>query len=426
MKKRNAIIIVGVFAVLIIFFIIRFNGGPSDSGEITVLAQKGVFRSEITASGELFAKKSVDIMGPKDMRQVHIWETTITDIIEEGTVVEKGDYIARLNQSELDQKIEKKRTDLKVSTSAFETAKIDTTMELRKARDDMENMQYEIEKQRLVVKNSQFEPPAVVKEKKMGLERAEKRYKRAQENYELRVNKAKARMQWAEIRVQNDQDRLDFLVEVSEQFIIKAPEAGMLIYKRDWGGNKIAQGGRVAAWNPTVATLPDLTKMVSKTFINEVDINTVQQGQEVEIGLDAFPDKHLTGTVLEVANMGQQRPNSDAKLFEILIDINESDTTLRPGMTTSNKIVAEVVEDVLFIPVEGVHSQGDSITYVVKGGSRVKQEVLLGKSNADEVIILAGLEEGERIYLSDPEGLENDKVKLLPTDIKSKALTKKD
>ena len=42
------------------------------------------------------------------------------------------------------------------------------------------------------------------------------------------------------------------------------------------------------------------------------------------------------------------------------------------------------------------------------------------------MIILAGLEEGERIYLSDPEGLENDKVKLLPTDIKSKALTKKD
>ena len=233
-------------------------------------------------------------------------------------------------------------------------------------------------------------------------------------------------MQWAEIRVQNDQERLDFLVEVSEQFIITAPEAGMLIYKRDWGGNKIAQGGRVAAWNPTVATLPDLTKMISKTFINEVDINTVQQGQEVEIGFDAFPDKHLTGTVLEVANMGQQRPNSDAKVFEILIDINESDTTLRPGMTTSNKIVADVVEDVLFIPVEGVRSQGDSITYVVKGGSRVKQEVLLGKSNADEVIILAGLEEGERIYLSDPEGLENDKVKLLPTDIKSQALTKKD
>ena len=178
MKKRN-FIIAAVFAALLIFFITRFNGSPSDSGEITVLAQKGVFRSEITASGELFAKKSVDIMGPKDMRQVHIWETTITDIIEEGTVVEKGDYIARLNQSELDQKIEKKRTDLKVSTSAFETAKIDTTMELRKARDDMENMRYEIQKQRLVVQNSEFEPPAVVKEKKMGLERAEKRYKRA-------------------------------------------------------------------------------------------------------------------------------------------------------------------------------------------------------------------------------------------------------
>ncbi len=174
----------------------------------------------------------------------------------------------------------------------------------------------------------------------MDLERAEKKYGKTQENYTLQVNKAKAKMQAAEAKMQDDENRLNFLLKVSGQFTITAPEAGMLIYKRDWRGNKIAQGGRVAGWDPTVATLPDLTRMVSKTFINEVDINTVQQGQIVEIGLDAFPDKHLTGTVLEVANMGQQRPNSDAKVFEILIEINESDTTLRPGMTTSNNIVA--------------------------------------------------------------------------------------
>lgn len=428
MKKRNVTIIAGVFVALIIFFITKVNKGSSDSREITVAVQKGVFKSEVTASGELFAKKSVKIMGPEGMRQANVWETTISHIIDEGTVVEKGDYVARLDQSELGQKIEQKKNDLKISSAEFEAAKLDTAMELRKARDEMDNMLYEMEKQKLVLQNSEFEPPAVIKEKKMDLERAEKKYSKTQENYVLQVNKAKAKMQAAEAKKQDDENRLNFLVKVSGQFTITAPEAGMLIYKRDWRGNKIAQGGRVAGWDPTVATLPDLTKMVSKTFINEVDINTVQQGQLVDIGLDAFPDKHLTGTVLEVANMGQQRPNSDAKVFEILIEINETDTTLRPGMTTSNNIVADVIDDVLFVPVEGVHSQGDSITYVVRkdGLSMVKQEVVLGKSNSDEVIILAGLEEGESIYLSDPEGIEKDKVKLLATDIKSQALAKND
>lgn len=216
------------------------------------------------------------------------------------------------------------------------------------------------------------------------------------------------------------------MLAIQKEFTITATEAGMLIYKRDWRGNKMGVGAQVSAWDPVVATLPDLTKMISKTYINEVDINKVTKGQEVAVGLDAFPDKALSGIVLEVANMGQQRPNSDSKVFEIIVELYESDTTLRPGMTTSNNIVAEVLEDVLFIPVEAVHSQGDSITYVItkEGMTMAKQEVLLGKSNSDEVIILEGIREGTTVYLSDPEGLEDKLISRLGSA--PKALAKKD
>ncbi|MDZ7607504.1 MAG: HlyD family efflux transporter periplasmic adaptor subunit [Cyclobacteriaceae bacterium] len=135
-----------------------------------------------------------------------------------------------------------------------------------------------------------------------------------------------------------------------------------------------------------MAKLPDLSKMVSRTFINEVDINAVKIDQKVEIGLDAFPEKKLTGKVIEVANVGEQKPNSDAKVFQLLIEINESDTTLRPGMTTSNTIVSGEISDVLYVPVESLHTQGDSISFMYKksGLRTIKQEVLTGKSNADE------------------------------------------
>ena len=46
--------------------------------------------------------------------------------------------------------------------------------------------------------------------------------------------------------------------------------------------------------------------MLSKTYINEVDVRRVRPGQIVEIGLDAFPDKKLTGKVIRVANVGEQ------------------------------------------------------------------------------------------------------------------------
>lgn len=406
---------VGIFVAIIVFFITKVNSSAGVESEVITQVIRGVFRSEVTASGELSAKNSVNILGPKSMQRAGVWETTISDIIAEGTVVQKGDYVGRLDDSQLGQGIQQKMNDLTISSAKYEEAKLDTAMDLRAARDEMDNQRYQMEKQKLVLDNSEFEPPAVIKEKQMELDRAKKKYNQTLENYELKKQKAVAKLKAAEAEMNEDQIRLDFLQQVAQEFVIKAPEAGMLIYKRDWRGNKIAQGGRVAGWDPTVATLPDLSTMISKTYINEVDINTVSAGQEVQIGLDAFPDKKLTGKVLEVANMGQQRPNSDSKVFEVTVEIYESDTTLRPGMSTSNKIIAKVIEEALFIPVEAIHSQGDSITYVIlkEGLNMVKKEVELGLSNADEVIILSGLEQGQSIYLSDPSGLDNKHIELL-------------
>ncbi len=426
MKKRTLLIVAGVFVAAIIFFITKVNKGTSDTSEIFATVEKGEFRSEILASGELFAKSSVDIIGPGGMQAAGVYQTKIEHIIEEGTVVAKGDYVARLDQTELGTRLQQRMSDFTVSKSEYTQAKLDSAIELRKAREEMDKLLFDIEKKKLVLENSQFEPPAVVKEKSMDLGRAEKQYQQEIENYELQRQKSVAKMAAAEAKMNDDQIKLNALLELQKDFTITASEPGMLIYRRDWRGNKLGVGAQINAWDPVVATLPDLTKMVSKTYINEVDINNVKKGQRVYLGLDAFPDKKLTGQVIEVANMGQQRPNSDSKVFEISVQINESDTTLRPGMTTSNRIVAEVLSDVIFIPVEAVHSQGDSITYVLAkdGTNTVRQEVLLGKSNADEVVVLQGLDEGLRIYLSDPDDMESKPLRLINPS--KKAIAKKD
>ncbi|KYG79055.1 efflux RND transporter periplasmic adaptor subunit [Roseivirga echinicomitans] len=426
MKKRNLIIVIGIFVAVLIFFITKVNKGSTDSTEVFAKVQRGQFRSEITASGELYAKSSVDILGPGGMQSAGIFQTTLEHIIPEGTVVKAGDYVARLDQTELGTRLQQRQSDFTVTSSDFTQAKLDTAIELRKARDLMDNLLYEIERKKLVLKNSQYEPPAVVAEKRMELDRAEKQFLVEKENYELQRQKSVAKMKGAAAKMQDDKVKLDNLMALRSQFTIMAPEAGMLIYKRDWRGSKMGVGAQVAAWDPVVATLPDLTQMVSKTFVNEVDINNIKKGQRVEIGLDAFPDKKLTGQILEVANMGQQRPNSDSKVFEIMVAVNESDTTLRPGMTTSNKVIAEVLEDVLFIPVEAVHSQGDTITYIIaKDGLNItKHEVRLGKSNSDEVVVLGGIDEGLTVYLSDPSGIEDKPIKRISEGVK--AIAKKD
>ena len=85
-------------------------------------------------------------------------------------------------------------------------------------------------------------------------------------------------------------------------------------------------------------------------------------------------------------------------------------------MTTSNKIIASIQEEAIFIPLECLQSEYDSITYVYKKeGVRIeKQEVSIGETNANDAMILAGVQEGERLYLSTPAGYESQATKLLP------------
>jgi hypothetical protein len=154
--------------------------------------------------------------------------------------------------------------------------------------------------------------------------------------------------------------------------------------------------------------------MKSKTYVNEIDISKVAAGQPVEIGVDAFPEKSFTGVVTEVANIGQQLPNSNAKVFEVVIEVNEYDSILRPAMTTKNEIITAVIDSVLYIPLECLHTN-DSISFVYADGS--KKQVIPGKSNDNEIIIRAGLEEGDEVLLLPPDDPDSYDIEILDPEV---------
>lgn len=421
MKKRILYISLSLLIILIIFISLKFNGRKSAKADLIIEAKKEEFRIEVTTTGELEAKNSVNIPGPTGLQRAGIWRVNIDHIVDEGTVVKKGEYVASLDQSELNDKILNVDNELQLNLSKYTQTRLDTALELRKARNEMINLDFEVQEKEIILEQSQFEPPATIKNNKIQLAKARRAHKQAIESYKLKTDKASAQMQEAATQVSKKRMKLNFLNKLLVDFTILAPEPGMVIYKRSWNGTKIATGSTIQPWDPVVATLPDLTTMVSKTYINEVDISSVKTGLDVQITLDAFPDKRLTGKVIDVANVGEQNPNSDAKVFQVLIEIHESDTTLRPGMTTGNTIVTDVIPDAIFIPIECLHSQGDTLLYVIKesGLSITKQEVLAGKSDSDHVVILSGVEENDRIFLSDPEGIEKKSVIPLPANLTS-------
>jgi HlyD family secretion protein len=414
--KRNKILI-GAGIALVIILLVVFTTSSSESGtDVMVKVEKGEFVVDIMTSGSLDAKNSVKITGPGGLRNYRIWNVTIQDIIDEGTFVKKGQYVARLDPSELTGKIKDAQLALDQQQSQFTQTKLDTTLAMRQSRDEIDNLSYDITEKELVVEQSQFEPPATIKKAEIDLEKAKRSLTQSTENYQIKKQQNAAKMRQAAAELSKVSNELEGLNALSKEFTVLAPEDGMLIYQKSWDGKAVKAGSQIGAWDPVVATLPDLSQMLSKTYINEVDIRKVRPGQEVVIGFDAFPDKNLKGKVTKVANVGEQRPNSDAKVFEVEIEVFGEDPLLKPGMTTSNNIITKTVEDALFIPLECLQSQYDSITYVYKkdGLNTFKQEVMIGEANAEYVLVLAGLNEGDDISLSSVSGLENEKVNLLP------------
>ena len=414
--KRKLLIGAGVIVVLLIGYFAVRSGKDGSSTDIIALVKKGMFKVEIETTGELEAKNSVKILGPGALRDFEIWEVTIQSIVDEGTVVKKGDWIATLDRSAFQNKFNQKQIELEKANSKFVQIQLDTTLQLRQSRDELINLKYGVEEKQIVLEQSKFEPPASIKQAEINMDKSKRAYEQALENYKIKQNQNFEKMREVAAELRKVNDEFNNMTKVLKSFDVLAPEDGMLIYEKGWDGKPIKAGSRIQMWDPNVATLPDLTKMLSKTFVNEVDVRKVKSGQKVEVGLDAYPDKKLSGVVMRVANMGEQRPNSDSKVFEVSVEINGTDATLRPAMTTSNKIIANAIDSALYIPLESLHSQFDSITFVFKkdGLDIIKQEVIVGETNVNDAIVKGGLEENEKIYVSMPIGLESQKVNLLP------------
>jgi RND family efflux transporter MFP subunit len=388
------------------------------TGDAALVGQvrRGDFKVTVTTSGELRAPKFVQVTLPPTIQQAQVYQQLkISTLVPEGTLVKEGDLVAELDRTPVANKHTEVSLALQKAEAQYEQAMLDSTMKLGKAREDMKTMELTLEEKRIAKEQAVFEAPSVKRQAELDYEKSERALAQAKVDYKTQTEQAMAKMR----EVGADRDRQKNLqrtiMEVMQGLTIKAPSPGMVIYVKEWSGKKKTTGSSVGPWEPAVATLPDLSIMESLTYVNEIDVRKLRVGQLVSVSLDADPSKQLTGVIKQVANVGEQRPNADAKVFEVLVNIEKPDTSLRPGMTTGNEVETQALKDVLFIPLDAlVVENGISVVFKQDGGRVIKQEVATGAMNDDEVVIVKGLNEGETVLLSPPLNRAELEVQRLP------------
>jgi HlyD family secretion protein len=254
----------------------------------------------------------------------------------------------------------------------------------------------------------------------MQIKKGETNLKRAQVNEEetaksgvYHVAKAHALLEQAK------QDLSDMSLQLLEaekelaQTEIIAPAPGMVVHREEYrsGQRRKPRVGDSLVKNQPLLDLPDLSAMLVKTRIREVDLFKIGIGKKVTIEVDAYPQLSFKGTlcfigVLALADFGQR---NDEKYFEVRIALDESEPCLRPGMTTRTTIHAQKALGTLTIPLHAVFDEHkQNYCYVVcPNATYEKRSIKLGISNEQWVEVKEGLQEGECIFLIDPTMLSS-------------------
>ena len=410
---KKTLITTGIIAVVafIILFALTRIGSKKNRIELYTEVKKGQFEISVTSAGELIAEKSVDIKGPEIAmgRDIRFMNIKIQDLIPEGTVIKKGDYVATLDRTDLNNNLKDAQESLTTLKTNLEVKLLDTAVVLNNLRDEIKNQQFTVQEAAMTLHNSKYEPPTTIREAEIQLDKAQRTLEQQQRSYTQIFAQNKTDIVNQNYWVRKVSQRVKDIEEVLAEFTIKAPASGMVIYKREWSGTKRKVGSMINPFDRVVATLPDLTSMISKTYINEIDVSKMKNGQNVNITIDAFPKKRFNGIVSFVANVGEKLLNTNDKVFEVQVKVDGNDSELRPSMTTGNKIIVTIVKDAIYIPIECVQAGADSVPFVyTKRGT--KQIVLLGESNEKQVLIEKGLEPGAIIFLNNPENPEKFKV----------------
>ena len=335
----------------------------------------------------------------------------ITQIVKDGTEVQKGDTLIVFDPSEVQKGIVEAEGSLEISLAELEKLKAQHQSDLEELNADYEisNLSHQISK--IKFESAVYESDISKKEIQLNLEKAEIALGRAKEQIDNRIKVQREEVKQKNLSIEQNRSRLAEAHETLSKLYLISPSPGIAIISQNWSsGNKFQIGDQCWSGFPLIQ-LPDLSSLKATAKINEVDIAKISKDLKVEIKPDAFSDSIFTGRVNSVANLAVNKSReSRVKVFPVEILINETNKNLLPGLTVSCRLLIDQIDDVLYVPLEAINTEGDkNFVYKKSGTGYKKEEVEVGASNSDYMIITKGLNENDEVALVMPFAEEEKK-----------------
>jgi HlyD family secretion protein len=389
LKRKRLMIYVLVVVVIVVIIWVASEVTKKELDVATVPVGSGEFRISLVESGELAALNSVSITAP---RARAVGRLTITGLVDEGTYVKKGDFLVEFDKSEAQSILEDNLDNLKIARANLDKA-------VRNKELQGKQLQLDLERAERNFKEKEFEAPLIKQEAEKELELTRMRVETELAGLGTDIKKLEVEVGRAEEKIEDAQKDI-------ENLTVRAPIPGLVVFPEVWKGGqsgKMQEGDQ--PWpGQTIIDLPDLSTMLVKTTVNEVDVSKLEVGQKVEVKLDAFPEPTFYGKVTKIGALAKAKSyESKIRIFDVEVTLDNYDERLKPGMAARAEIIIDTIPDAVWVPIEAVFEKGERrIVYLARGSSYQPQEVEVGPRNDIEVTITSGLSGGERVCLTDP------------------------
>jgi HlyD family secretion protein len=311
-SRKKGWIFFGALAVALGLFLLFRSDGKADGPRYkTEPVTQGKLVVKVSATGNLQPMNMVDV--GSELSGI------ITEVfVDNNDLVKTGQVLAQLDLSKLKDAVARSKADLLSAEAQVAQTKA-TAMEVRAM----------LERYRQVSQLSDGKVPS-----KSEMDTAEANLKRAEANEAV----AKASVIQAKANLQSDETNL-------HKASIRAPINGVVLMRNIEPGQTVAATFQA----PVLFSLADdLAKMKLQVDVDEADVSQVKVGQQATFTVDAWPGRKYSGVITRV-DFGSQTKEGVVS-YPTLLEVNNDDLSLRPGMTATAEIITVTQENALLVP----------------------------------------------------------------------------
>jgi HlyD family secretion protein len=396
----------GLFLAIVILASIYFTRSSVKSSKHFEV-KKGRFEAVLTCKGEINGLVATVIRAPKILgdRDLRLWQMKILDLTQDGKNVKKGDFIIQLDASQVVSGMREEQQELEREMADLNNAKIDSAVRLTQMREDIKNAMLDLEYNKIDLEQSVYESEAYQRKAQMAYQKAENSIEKKHRDYLLEQNRMKMRVGRSAEDVERAQQRIAKFQQAMAAARITAPEDGIVIFGKSWDGKKYSKDDNVSTYEfaPPIATLPDMSGVISEIYVKEIDISKINVGDSVRVTFDALTGVIIKGSIKTIALVGESHKDFDMKVFKVIIHLDNTHEGLKPAMNSNNDIILAKLENVISIPLISVFKEnGTKYVYLKTPEGPKKQEIKTGFENEEFILVEEGLKEGDKVLLEPP------------------------